>query len=123
MAITYPVDCDTPAKKMEFLCAAQELLRHIQNLMGYWYRNGITQAQYDNPPMPNVPIQLKPAVCRIFNYLKSKYPYKPQLTKEDWDKFYREDFQPRSDKITAQKGIQDAQLKISTNWEVMIEDI
>lgn len=123
MAITYPSGCNTPAKKMEWLCAAQELLRYIQNLMGYWHRNSITQAQYDNPPLPNVPTALKPAIRRIFTYLKNRYPYRPQLTREDWDRFYRENFQPWSDKITAQKGIQDAQLKVSTTWDVLIEDI
>ena len=123
MAIKYPVDCDSPRRKTEYLYAAQELLRYIQNLMAYWYREGITRVQYDNPPLLNVPSALQPVVHRIFTYLKNKYPFTPKLSQEAWDRFYREDFEPRSNKIIAQIGIQRAQLKASVAWEVRVEDI
>ena len=121
--LTYPADCDTPAERTEWLYAAQELLRHTHNLFSYWFHNKITQVQYDNPPLPDVPIPLKTAVRRIFTYLKNKYPYKVQLTQEDWDKFYREDFKPRSNKICTQINVQRQQLKESIKWSPNVEDI
>ena len=107
MAINYPIDCDSPRKKTEWLYRAQELLRLLHNAFSKWLHEGLTQVQYDKLPQK----------------VKSKYPYKPQLTKEDWDKFYREDFRLRNDKICAQIGIQRAQLKQSTIWAIEVEGI
>ena len=123
MAITYPIDCDTSAKKTEWIYAAQELLRHIHNLFSYWLHNSITQAQYNNPPLPVVPENLRPMVRTAFTYLKSKYPFKVQLTQMDWDKFIDEDFTPRSRKISGQIGIQRALLKNSVKWTINIGEI
>ena len=123
MVITYPGGCNTPTKKTEWLYAAQERLRHVHNLFGHWFKNPITQAQYDNPPLPDIPDALKPAVRRAFTYLKNKYPYKPQLTREDLDKFQREDFQPRADKIVTQILIQRRSFKQSTTWDIEVESI
>ena len=123
MAIIYPVDCDTPAKKTEWLYAAQELLRHIHNFFSYWHHNQITQVQYDNPPLPNVPLLLRPMVKTAFTYLKNKYPFKVQLAQADWDKFIEEDFTPRSRKISGQIGIQRAALKNSIEWTIKVNDI
>ena len=123
MAITYPVDCTTPATRTEWLYAAQELLRHIHNLFSYWFHNEITQNQYDNSPLPNVPENLQPMVKTAFTYIKNKYPYKAQLNQEDWDKFLQEDFKPRSKKICNQIGIQRALLKDSTKWIIDVGEI
>lgn len=124
MAITYPPDCDTPAKRTEWLCRAQELLRFVHNIFSYWFHNEITQKQYDNPPLPpEVDEQAEGLVRAVFTKLKNKYPYKLQLAQEDWDRFYREDFRPRSDKICTQINIQRSQLKQSTNWPIDIGDI
>lgn len=123
MAITYPSDCDTPAKKTEWLYAAQELLRHIHNLFSYWFHNPITQAQYDSPPLPTVPSNLRPAVKMAFAYLKNKYPFKAQLTQVDWDKFIDGDFTPKSRKISGQIGIQRALLKNSIVWTINVGEI
>lgn len=124
MAITYSVDCDTPAKKTEWLYRAQELLRFIHNLFSYWFHNEITQVQYDNPPLPDeVDEQAKQLVRVAFARLKNKYPYKPQLTQEDWDKFLKEDFRPRNNKICTQINIQRRQFHKSTTWSIDIGNI
>lgn len=123
MAITYPSDCDTPEKRWAWLCSAQELLRHVHNIISYWLHNPITQEQYDNPPLPDVSSDLRPAVRRIFTYLKNKYPYKPQLTMDDWDKFRLEDYAPRRDKINTQLNIQRRLCMASTKWSPNVENI
>lgn len=123
MAITYPVDCDTPAKKTEWLYRAQELLRHFHNLFGYWSQHEISQQQYDNPPLPDVDEQGRQLLRTVFNYIKAKYPYTPQLSQEDWNRFLEEDYDPRKERVITQILLQRAQLKASTTWEVKIEDI
>jgi len=101
------VEGNTPRKKTEWLYHAQELLRLLHNIFSKWLHEGLTQAEYDALPQK----------------IKSRYPFKPQLTKADWDKFYREDFRPRSDKICAQIGVQRKELKQSTSWVINVEDI
>jgi hypothetical protein len=123
MAVVYPEDCNEPSERLEWLYRAQELLRYLHNLFAHWYRHEITLAQYDNPPFPDVDEQGRTLLRVTFEKLKSKYPYKSQLTQEDWGKFVREDFQPRSDKICDQIGVQKAMLKISSTWLVEVEDI
>lgn len=107
MALIYPANCDTASKKTEYLYRAQELLRLVHNTFSKWYCEGLTQDQYDKLP----------------EKIKIIYPYKFQLTKTDWDKFDKEDFMPRSNKICNQIGIQRAVLKKSTSWAINIEDI
>ena len=125
MAISYPTGCDTPAQRTEFLYACEEILRHIHNLMSYWYHNDITQAQYDNPPLGgiNVPTELQDIVNTAFTYLKNKYPYKTRLTIEDFKQFKKEDFEPRSNRIVTQILIQRALLKNSTTYEVDMDNM
>lgn len=123
MAITYPVDCNTPAERMEWLHAARELMRFVHNIISYWLHNDITQTQYDNPPLPDVPDFLRDDVRRVFTYLKNKYPYKPRLTMEDWDRFRLEDYVPRRDKISTQIHIQEGLLEVSTRWRPNVESI
>lgn len=107
MAITYPSDCDTSAKKTEWLYRAQELLRKLHNVFGRWLREGISQTKYDKLPQK----------------IKSKYPYVPQLSQSDWRKFCNEDFEPRSTKICAKINENRALLFQSTQWIVKVEDI
>lgn len=107
MAIKFPANCDSPRKKTEWLYRAQELLRLLHNAFSKWLHKGLTQVQYDKLPQK----------------VKNKYFYKPQLSQEDWDKFYREDFRPRNDKICTQINIQLAQLKQSIVWNIKVEDI
>ena len=123
MAIPYPIDCDTPAKRTEWLYRAQELLRHLHNLFGYWSKHEITQEQYDNPPLPDIDEQGRQLLQIAFNYLKTKYPYVPQLSQEDWHKFLEEDHDPRKEKVISQILLQRAALKISNTWEVKVEEL
>lgn len=131
MAITYPPDCDIPRKRYQALHVGQEILRYVHNLFSRWYHNEITQAQYDNPPMPQRPPQITDEnweeICNriraFFTFLKTKYPYKPRLTQEDWDEFYRDDFSPRSHKICTQINIQRRKLKQLPEYDIKVEDI
>lgn len=107
MAIKYPVDCDSPRKKTEWLYRAQELLRLLHNIFGKWYREGLTQVQYDKLPQK----------------IKDKYSYKVQLAESKWKQFLNEDFEPRSQKISNQICVQREQLKQSNTWSIEVGNV
>lgn len=105
--ITFPVDCNSPRRKMEYLLRAQELLRKLNNFFAAWHREGKTQAQYNNLPQK----------------IKNKYLYVPQLSKDQWQAFRNDDFQPRFDKIINARGMMKEVMKESISWNIKIEDI
>ena len=50
MNITYPAWATTDELKWKWCRRAQELLRKLHNIMGEWYRDGITATKYNNLP-------------------------------------------------------------------------
>lgn len=107
MALIYPATCDSPRRKTEFLYRAQELLRLVHNGFSEWLHEGLTKEQYNLFP----------------EKIKTKYSYTDKLSKADWDKFQKEDFTPRSDKIGQEICVQRAELKKSTAFSIDIGDI
>jgi len=106
MALRFPVDCDSPRRRTEYCYRAQELLRLIHNGMGRWYKVGLTQSQWDKFPQK----------------VKNRYPYKPQLAKDQWDDFTRL-FEEFENKIIAPLLANRELLKQSTNWTVDVDNI
>ena len=123
MATVYPAGCNTPAERTEFLYACQEILRHVHNLMSYWLHNDITQAQYNNPPLPEVPAALRSRVRAGFAKLKTKYPFNVRLLESEFQQFVNEDFEPRQNRISEQIGIQRAELRSSVTYDVDVDDM
>ena len=106
MAFDFPADCDTAAKRTEYCYRAQELLRLLHNIVGKWYREGsLPQEEYDSLP----------------GSIKAKYH--GSLTKEDWDDFVLNYFEPKSSSITEKLLENRELLKKSTQWQISIEDI
>lgn len=107
MAITFPINCDSPAEKTEWLYRAQELLRLLHNAFGRWRREGLTQAQYDKFPQK----------------IKNIFPYKPQLTDAEWQSFKENQFDPRQEKVVRAILTNRQLLKDSLQWDIKVEDI
>ena len=107
MAITYPTNCDTPRRKTELLYNAQEDLRLLHNVFSKWLHEGLTVEEYRKLPKK----------------FQGKYPYIVKLLKADWNRFQKEDFTPRSNKICQGIGAQRAELKKSGQWSIDIGDI
>ena len=105
--ITFPVDCVTPAQKTEYAYRCQELLRELHNVMGTWYREGISRQLWDRLP----------------TRIQVRYPYQRRLSQDQWKDFLATVFEPVSNKIAdvicAQRGL----LKASTTWVTAIEDL
>lgn len=71
MAITYPADCDTTEKKGAYCRRALELVRLQYNLMGKWFREGLSKEEYEG----------------LGEEIKNQFEFKAQLTKSDWDNY------------------------------------
>lgn len=105
--VRFPINCDMPRRKTEYLYRSQELLRILHNGFSKWLHNGLTEEQYNLFP----------------NKVKTKYSYVAKLSNADWDKFQKEDFYPRSNKINQAICEERAFLKNSTNWSIDIGEI
>jgi len=75
--------------------------------MGRWYREGLTQNQWDKFPQK----------------IKNRYPYQAQLPQADWKDFEMNVFE-RIDNVIISALLQNrALLKSSTTWQIDVEDI
>lgn len=109
MPIQFPSGVDTALEKYAYCQRAFEKLNNIYSFFGIWYRQGITQNQYNNLP----------------DKIRIKYPYKTQLTESDWHDFRVNDWDRVGYMIT--KSILE-QRKILVNSQfydsfIKIEDI
>jgi hypothetical protein len=103
MPISYPGNCKTNVKRNEYLLIRQEKLRLMHNAVGKWYREGITQAEYDDGinlvdphyDPPDIVVQLPSTV-------KTLAPYKAQLNETEWIKFKNNWWEPRQAEVVAE---------------------
>lgn len=82
-------------EKMQYLLRARELLRKLHNVMGDWFRDGITQAKYDKFP------------AKVRN--RYSFTLGVKLTKVQWDDFlsgWAWGFMPLVQKINQHIGVQ-----------------
>ena len=107
MPLTFPVDCDSPRRRTEYCYRAQELLRLIHNGMGRWLREGLTVQQWQRFPQR----------------LKNRYPYKPQLSKAEWEDFETNVFERIGSRITQVLLNNRQQLKESMTWGIDVTGI
>jgi len=68
MAIKYPPAANTNIKKLAYMFRVKEKWKQLYNLMGKWFREGISVAEYDSLPLR----------------VRSKIAYTPQLTENQW---------------------------------------
>jgi len=102
---SFPANCITPADRTEYTYRYQELLRLLHNVMGTWYREGISETTWSKLPVR----------------IQERYPYKVKLTKEEWADFQLNIFTPASNKIVGAILGQRALLKQSKRWEIDTE--
>ena len=104
----YPIGCDTTRKRIEYVIRLVELVRRIHILFGLWYRQPITEAQYNN--------QLSQMPDKIETWVRNNYPYKPQLTKSDWDGFV-DIYKSKTVTLLKQRNIHFELLRTVTAWD------
>ena len=100
MNINFPANCTTDASRMAWCYRAQEKLRLVHNGFGKWFREGLTENQYDKFP----------------NKVKNRYPYTEQAIEADWEDFQENVFKPISDVIITVMLIARGEAKESTYW-------
>jgi len=105
MEITFPANCTTDASRMAWCYRAQEKLRKFHNVMGKWFRGGITETVWNKLP----------------NKAKARYPYKAQLTETEWRDFENVVFRTISTTITSALLANRELAKNSTYWSVDLD--
>lgn len=101
MAYQWPVDCDTPRKRLQFCLRFKEVLRRIYNGFGKWRREGLTTAQYDKLVAATAHFIQKienPSanIETIKDTVRAQFPYTQQLLEADWLRFRNKVWKARS---------------------------
>ena len=100
MAFTYPGSIDTPWKKVQYILRLKEYLRLLHNYAGYWYRNGLTQDQYDNG-IDSGDLSGEPGTQFVLTaQLKTAYPYRQNISKAAFDNFINTEWEPRHSTVS-----------------------
>ncbi len=87
--INYPITCTTHATKMAWIERAIELLRIEHNVIGKWYREGITFEEYQT----------------LRAWVQSRIEHRDtKLTETEWNMYQRIRFEPISDKLHGARG-------------------
>jgi hypothetical protein len=105
--MNYPLDCERPADRTEFLYRCQEILRQLHNQFVQWRDVGFSRVEYGMMP----------------DYIQAKYPYKVRLNSDEFLRFLNEDFHPKSDDIITEIVIQRNKHRQSRKWNVNIGDL
>lgn len=103
----YPQECTTPEDKLSWVLSAKEDLKTLRNIFAKWFREGLTQAEYDKLPPK----------------FKNKYPYKEKLSDDEFRSFVLNDYDTRKEKIVKQWLIQRDICEKATRWTVDLFDI
>ena len=106
MDLTFPTGCDTPAQRTEFCYLVQEKLRLLHNIIGKWYREGITKTAWNKLP----------------SKVQNRYPYQAQLPLAEWQDFLIV-FDNVEDKVVRALLNNRDQLKNSTNWTPNLNEV
>ena len=102
----YPDECKTASQKLEYTYAAQEKLRLVHNIMGDWYREGISREVWETLPYE----------------LQVRFPYAFTLTAEQWKEF-QGIFLKATDKLSSSIGESREALKKSVLYNVELGDL
>jgi hypothetical protein len=105
MIVNFPETCTTDASRMAWCFRAQEKLRLVHNGISKWYDSGLSEAAYSQFPTK----------------IKNRYPYKPQLSKADWDDFRSTIFQKVEDAIVGAMHQAIREAEASTYWHVDLD--
>jgi hypothetical protein len=95
MAIKYPLTAITLGSKIEFLMRTREHCRMLHNFVGYWYRNGLTEQEYNNGvPMSKLGGESE-TLFTMGPELKAMFVYRENITYTQFENFIVNQFHPR----------------------------
>lgn len=87
MAITWPVGCDTPEQRWRYIESFLEDFRLVHNVIGLWYREGITLDEYNNG-INGARIGVDASITvQIPQRIKTLVPYQATLPENRWSAF------------------------------------
>ena len=105
--IKFPLTATTNAAKYAFIKRASELLRREHNIMGEWFREGLTLTQYQ---------KLRALVQQFFSY------HEGTLSEENWDKYRKDRFDVKMKLLLESEGILKNALYSSARFSCNLDD-
>ena len=105
--IKYPLTCTTHATKMAWIERAIELLRIEHNIIGKWFREGITLEEYQT---------LRAWVQQRIDYRSTR------LTKTEWNTYLRTRYERIIVKLHEAGGINRQNLQDSVRFSPNLDD-
>jgi hypothetical protein len=87
MAFVYPAPITTPSEKVRYILRLKEYLRLLHNYAGLWYREGLTQNQYDNGVDSSLIAGTPGQQFVLTDQIKTQYPYQQNISKPTYDDF------------------------------------
>jgi len=121
MALTYPIAIDTPWKKVQYILRLKEYLRMIHNFAGYWYRNGLTQDEYDNGIDAGELSGMAGTTIVLTSQLKAKYSYHASITKTQLGNFINTEWEPRHSVVNLEIQDKIKNLKNQTEFDHLLD--
>jgi len=103
----YPSDCVTIADRAQWLRIQSRALRLYHNGFAKWFRDGITEAQYQNLPQ-NV---------------RDNFAYEPKLSAVNWRRFLNEYYYPKLDRLATATSVVNRDLDMSDRWTGEVSEL
>ena len=124
--IKFPTDCLTDQQRYAYCYRAQERVRIVHNIVGRWYKVGITEAQYDNGGnLPDAAYDGGTVFVRLPVLIKNLVnggDYKAQLTETEWNQFKTHIYEPLQSVITAQLLKYRKKVREAATWSPDFDD-
>ncbi len=84
LLLNYPARADTAIKRYAYAYRVKEHMRMLHNLIGLWFREGLTQDEYDNGVAGTRLSGLEARKFVLANRVKAAQPFKAQITVEEF---------------------------------------
>jgi len=95
MPVPYPAPVNTPWKKVQYIFRLKEYLRLLHNYAGYWWRNGLTQDEYDNGIDSGLIAGEPGQQFVLTDQIKAQYPYQPNIGQNAYKNFIEQEWERR----------------------------
>jgi len=124
----FPPECNTPLKRLEYTCRAQELLRYLHNVFSRWTHTGLTQDEYDNGVAASPEDGIDEDTV-IPDKLKVLYPYEDGMTVPKMEAYIKDYHKPRQNAISdwfgTNRALLEDEMQKLTTWDsyIKVEDI
>ena len=119
--MNYPINCDTPKKKMSYLLETYERYRRINNALAKWRNDGLTQDEYDNG-FSILDGEQNPIMVIIPQKIKDRFPSDLKLSESNF-RLGQKKCDNKMREYTSLWPKIKSQIQDKDEWSVLVDDI